>query len=340
MVHNRRARPTLRVLREDLTSSWASPEVHRALNEGRVRELGALSELPHPVLAKCLAHFGSDGPMRTPEGLIRSASQYPMWEVKVGQWRAGVWRDPATGVHWLLAAGLAKGGHGDGDDFYQRVMRVHSAKRADTWLPTQEDAAHLKAETAARLLTEWELGIQKSALRALEAVHGGGDFSFDLRHPIEERVEPGHAHMASVTVTVDLVRQDDYSSDDVVVDMHVNPRWAGSDLWWRAAMRILISIDPPEQGWDTYQESFSTIGEPGAWTARIETLRTLVDAGVLSESVPGSYAHFAHKRHLAGNTIEGHASRALCGVFFVPTQDHATLPQCPRCGEEYTRLPQ
>lgn len=206
MVHNRRARPTLRVLREDLTSDWASPEVHRALNEGGVRELGALSELPHPVLAKCLAHFGSDGPMRTPEGLIRSASQYPMWEVKVGQWRAGVWRDPATGVHWLLAAGLAKGGHGDGDDFYQRVMRVHSAKRADTWLPTQEDAGHLKAETAARLLTEWELGIQKSALRALEAVHGGGEFSFDLRHPIEERVEPGHAHMASVTVTVDLVR--------------------------------------------------------------------------------------------------------------------------------------
>ncbi len=84
----------------------------------------------------------------------------------------------------------------------------------------------------------------------------------------------------------------------------------------------------------------SSAGSGGAWTARIETLRTLVDAGVLSESVPGSYAHFAHKRHLAGNTIEGHASRALCGVFFVPTQDHATLPQCPRCGEEYTRLPQ
>ena len=64
------------------------------------------------------------------------------------------------------------------------------------------------------------------------------------------------------------------------------------------------------------------------------------EAAAVLALVPGSYAHFAHKRHLAGNTIEGHASRALCGVFFVPTQDHATLPQCPRCGEEYTRLPQ
>nr|WP_241728173.1 DUF3039 domain-containing protein [Dietzia maris] len=49
-------------------------------------------------------------------------------------------------------------------------------------------------------------------------------------------------------------------------------------------------------------------------------------------------SHYTHREHLAGKTINGEAVRALCGPFFVPRQDHHSLPLCPKCAERYAAL--
>jgi hypothetical protein len=59
MVHNRRARPTLRLLHE-LDDGWQDSAPKRAVNDGRHSDLHPLSELPHPLIAKAATWFGSN----------------------------------------------------------------------------------------------------------------------------------------------------------------------------------------------------------------------------------------------------------------------------------------
>lgn len=338
-MHSRRARPTLRVLREDLPSGWSSPHVQRAWENGDLSRLGPLSELDHPLVEKARETFGSDGARDSAEGLIRSATQFSLWEVKAGQWRGGVWRDPTSGVCWLIAGGLAKGGHVDRDDFYEVVARVHASKRAAAWLPAPEDQKLLKLETAARLHLESQLEIQRDTADALQACLECGRAEFDIRHPAAQALPPTQAVLAHVTLVVTEVRGDGTPTDDVTVEIAPDPRWSGSETWWSAALRVMISISAPEQSWDAFGTSFSTIGEPGTWTVRLGELRELVADGVLAESHPGLHAHYAHRQHLAGSTVEGRAVRAMCGAFFVPYQDVAGKPVCPECEDALRGLP-
>src|SRR6185437_12319775 len=107
----RRARPTLRLIQEDLTAGWESPQPRRLLAEGIPDALHPLSELPHPIVTKAMESFGPEAANDNHVGPIAASTQLRLMEVKTGQWRGGVWKDPGTGVHWLVVAGLAKGGH-------------------------------------------------------------------------------------------------------------------------------------------------------------------------------------------------------------------------------------
>jgi hypothetical protein len=119
-------------------------------------------------------------------------------------------------------------------------------------------------------------------------------------------------------------------------------------LWLRGSrrsrpqltVRVLITISPPEQGWDRVKDTYSNIGDPGAWTARVAELSALVEANDLAVSEPGTVSHYTHREHLAGSTIEGRGVRGLCGVYFVPTQDHESLPQCETCTARFSELPE
>ncbi|WP_419703364.1 DUF3039 domain-containing protein [Promicromonospora sp. NFX87] len=82
-----------------------------------------------------------------------------------------------------------------------------------------------------------------------------------------------------------------------------------------------------------------TIAEPGALSIRVCELERLVGEGELGESVPGAHSHYTHRMHLAGQTVAGRAARALCGVFFVPTQDPEGLPVCSSCEQRYNEMP-
>lgn len=338
-MHNRRARPTLRLLREDLIQLWGTPYQRRRLDEGAVDELGPLPELHHAIIAKAVECFGTRAADDHCEGPIRDVTSLELWEIKVQQWRGGVWCDSETGVHWLVAAGLAKGEHRDHDDFYVRLGRMDGTGQLERLLPTAEDTRLLKRETAARIITEWELEIQRWTHTALESTHGGGVCVVRVPHPSRRDSQGQRCHLAELEVEVVQVRDEDYQADEISVRVNLASKRDNPNLWWQAAIRILISILPPEQDWDTDGGSFTTICEPGNLTDRVEELGLLVEQGILGESKPGEHAHFAHREHLAGRTIEGRAVRAMCGTVFVPRQDHEELPTCPRCTEEYAKLP-
>jgi Protein of unknown function (DUF3039) len=333
-VHSRRARPTLRLLAQDLTAGWDSPRPLRLLAEGHYESLHPVSELPHPIIAKATESFGLDPADDNYVGPIVSSTKLRLLEIKIGQWRGGVWEDPATSVRWLVVAGLAKGEHQDRDDFYQRIQRENDGGDADRWLPTREDEHLLKQETAARLITEWELAIQKQVLDALRHVHAGGSTRFVVEHPV-----PNQGPLARLTLVVTPVREPAYEADEIEVEIVPITSYAGSHLAWQLTLRALISLSPPEQGWDRYKDSFTNIADPGAWTTRVSELEALVAEHDLAESEPGRHSHYAHRQHLAGSTIEGRAVRALCGAFFVPVQDHDKLPRCPQCRERHAELP-
>jgi hypothetical protein len=334
-VHSRRARPTLRVLEEDLTSDWTSPHPQRLLSNGLHEDLHPLSELPHPIVAKAAESFGGDPADDNYVGPIASSTRMRLLEIKNSQWRGGVWEDPDSGVRRLLVAGLAKGGHEDRDDFYQRIKRENETGDPTVWLPTTDDQRLLKQETAARLRTEWELEVQRQVMDALRVVQVGGTHRIKVNHPI-----PTKGELAEIDVHVEPVRDDGYEADEIVIETIPARGYAGSNLLWQLTLRVLITISPPEQGWDRYGDTYSNIGEPGAWTVRIAELSTLVDANELAVSQPGTRSHYSHRKHLAGSTIEGRAVRAMCGVYFVPRQDHESLPACETCSARYAELPE
>jgi hypothetical protein len=333
-MHNRRARPTLRVLREDLTAEWDSPHPRRALSDGRFADLHPLSELPHPIIAKAADSFGPSPHGDNYVGPIASATRVQLLEIKNSQWRGGVWQDPTSGVCWLVVAGLAKGGHQDRDDFYKKIEREDQSGNPDRWLPTDEDTRLLKQETAARIRTEWELDIQSLVFDALRLIHAGGTHRIQIPHPI-----PGNGTFAYIDLTVVAIRDGDYEADEIDLEIVPSDRWAGSDLLWQLTIRVLIAINPPEQGWDRFDNTYSNIGEPGAWTVRVSELEILVASNELAVSEPGSTSHYTHRHHLAGKTINGEAVRGLCGAYFVPTQDHESMSECPICADRLAELP-
>ena len=103
-----------------------------------------MSELAHPIVRKAVGSFGPVAAEYNFIGPIASATTERLLEIKQSQWRGGIWQDTETGVCWLVVAGLAKGGHQDHDDFYNRVKRANDSFGLKPWLPTEADHRLLK----------------------------------------------------------------------------------------------------------------------------------------------------------------------------------------------------
>ncbi len=332
-VHSRRARPTLRVLREDLQDGWSQAAARRALTEGRVEDLCPLSELPHPLILKASEWFGSDPAEDNYHQLIQCATALALLEIRSGQWRGAVWTDPDSGVRWLVAAGLAKGGHEDGDDFYARLKRIFDANREQVLLPTGDDHQLLKLESANALIRSWELQLQGQMVLALAAIASGGATRLEVQHPTKGSL------LATVEVVLAVEPGDGYSVEAFVVTIDLEKPYRGSDLAWTMTLRVLTCIYPPAQEWDRFGDTMSMMAEIGYAARRAEVLTELTDRGELCQSLPGAVSHWTHRKDLAESSVEGRAVRAMCGAFFVPYQDHDALPQCPECAEVRRLMP-
>jgi len=175
--------------------------------------------------------------------------------------------------------------------------------------------------------------VQRQLCDALRQVENGGCTRVDIPHP-----KPDHGRLARLTLTVAQVREPDYQADEIDLEVTPATTYAGTSLLWQLTVRALICLSPPEQSWDRYKDTYSNIAEPGSWTSRRAYLDTLVATHEIAESEPGRHSHYTHHEHLAGNTVEGRAVRALCGAFLVPTQDHERLPICPPCQARLSEL--
>ncbi len=143
----RRARPTLRCMREDL----ALPLPHADI---------PLGEIAHPLLAKAAERFADD---QTPQERIAAIDDQVLFKVKVQRWRGAVWLDDDE-IAWLVAAGQRE--EGSPGDFYAALAARGKAAKARynsehapplatathtaDLLPAREDELRWLAEAAVR----------------------------------------------------------------------------------------------------------------------------------------------------------------------------------------------
>lgn len=331
---SRRARPTLRVLREDLGDGWPTPFTRRAIEAGRIEDIQPLNALDHPILQKASSSFTDDPTDDSFVGPIASVTSAHLLEIRSGQWRAGVMVD--GDACWVVAAGLAKGGHKDRDDFYESLARQEKNGTIHSLLPSQEDRDALKRERASALIGTWQLEVQSLLLDVMHTVEQGGTADVVIPSPIPTTSSGGH--FASITIEVALP-EDDYPHEDVVLEFTFADRWKSSQLRWHLTVQVLATLHPPEEGWDRLDETYSNILEPGTLASRSREVRALQDRGEIATSTPTSHAHYTHRKDLAQKTVDGAAVRAFCGAYFVPRRDPADLAICPRCQSLHSEIP-
>ncbi len=334
MEHNRRARPTIRLLAEDLGSGWGDPEYRRKIADRHWNQLQPLAELPHPLLRKAAEMYGPDPEQDPSPRLIERMGDLRLQELRNSQWRAGIWTDHETGVRWILAAGLAKGGHQDDDDFYKVLERtVGQPNGVSSLLPTTQDVDLLKRETAAWALTSWNLEIQTCVADALSGIQAAGRADIELPPPPSRLA----SRIGEVEIEFDSISDDGAPREEFTLTFKAAHQMG--DWGWRAIERVLISIAPPVQDWDRHQNVFLTFGEVGHLDRQITRLHAATSQSELLSAEHGTVSHYTHAPHIAEASVNGTAVRAMCGVVFVPTRDPDPLPQCPRCAERYTALP-
>ena len=155
-----------------------------------------------------------------------------------------------------------------------------------------------------------------------------------IDHPLASK-----GPLAHIDLSIVPVREKNYEADEIALKIEPSNGFAGSNILWQLITRVLISFSPPEQDWDRFGNRYANIAEVGSWQNRVAQLDELISSKTLAESIPGSMSHYSHRKNLAEGAIEGTAVRAMCGVFFVPIQDHQNLPACPNCKKRYAELP-
>ena len=321
---SRRGRPTLRALRDDLGID---------IDARSLDALSPLSSVDHPIVRKAAESFGADPGDDHHEGPVRSSTTVRLLEIRMSQWRGGIWIDDATGQPWLVTAGLAKGGHRDRDDFYKNVERAEATGATAGWLPTDLDRQQLRRERAASLMIDWELRLQELSGRALGSAIDGGAAHFSIPHP-----KPHENAIGAATLTLEP-GPDSGSPEELLVEIDLIDQHKGSNIGWQATLRILTTLDPRQVAWDRGGGIFSPAPGGVEFGTRVDQVLDMVARRDLADSIPNDRAHFTHRRSLTEATVIGRGVRALCGSYFVPTQDHEALLRCDVCDERFAALP-
>ena len=334
----RTARPTLRVIREDLHDGWHNSYARRAIEREDFDAVMPLTSLEHPLLAKAAEAFGEDPKADTPVGPIASVTSRALQEVKAGQWRAGVWVD-ANDVCWVVVAGLAKGGHQDRDDFYEQIKRLESRGGIERLLPTSGDVDLWKIERGHAILDTWRVQNQQIVTEELARIAAGGTTRFAIPAPVVA-VERGRPEvLAEVDLTVERTEEPGDMTEGVVVEVHERYGWKGSQLAFAFTTSLLVMLHPPETDWDVGGGLYSNMLEIGTLERRVGELQEMASAGEQASSEPTRESHYVHQRNLAARTVLGQPARGMCGVYLVPRQDHDRLPVCSICAAAYAEAP-
>lgn len=314
-------RPTLRCLREDLTDDWGDVRHRRAVEH--LDACPPLHRLDHPLVRHAVATFGDAESEANRESI--SGLYDPMWyKLKTGRWRGAVFIDEA-GQAWLCAAGRRYGG--ESKDFYPTFMREITALGSKHFLPTSEDSKRLARERAEERLEEWESSVHTLAVQALKAAAIGEVNAFVL-----DGLAPIAGPLGVVTVEVARIEDGADSIGEIIVTVEPGD-WSSTDLLERAEIVVLAAICADEESWVPShagaQRIYSVTDSIGGLDRTIE--RSAEPDRSPGQTQPGARSHYAHKQRLADSYVEGRATRALCGVFFVPHRSPEGLETCATC---------
>ncbi len=327
------ARPTLRVLNDELEEDWEDRGHRHAATqpEGKIAP-PPFHLLAHPVVRHAAEVFtgvaGKAGDVKR-----ESISGLPApvwWKFKTNRYRGAVYEDP-DGQAWLCATGLRR--KGDPDDFYKDFMAQVAGRGAGFYLPTEQDRGVLRVEQTGARLGDWEVEIQRLTRAGLQDAVASGSAKFtlpELTPPPATGAQP-EVVLGEAEVDVEVV-QDDGDPDGAVAEIVVTVHGDRSRpaVLARAELVILAAVNPDEQAWDpTY------LADRRVYTCllAVTDLRDLAarPAGPPGVTKPGATAHYALRGLLTESTVLGTAVRSMCGVWFVPRQDADPLEKCGPC---------
>jgi len=147
-------------------------------------------------------------------------------------------------------------------------------------------------------------------------------------------VSPDGQKFAELSASFDVVEIDENRSERLA-DLYLEvccTDWSMSELLEWAESVILTTVEPREQRWVSSQ-----VGKGRGYSltldgSDIESFFVQLESpGVPGKSIPGKEAHYTHRARLTDSTVNGEAVKALCGVWFVPRQDHHSLSVCGEC---------
>lgn len=337
----RRARPTLLTLSMLPRDGWRNPYDYKRVADQDFHSIVNLSDLDHPLIAKAQASFSEKPEEDQHEGRIQSVSDFTLLEIKIEQWRGGVYDDGEN--CWLVAGGLAKGGHQDRDDFYEELRRKQAQGTVGELLPTDEDHKLLEYQRSNWLLKEYELELQRQVSakvkRLFEELKTHNLDTHQTQIQVQSVVRP---RMMVAEASIELALED-AEANQLAITLDIDFQNSASDAEKQHIINLLLSfIYPPEQAWaiswlNGTNGIFSVVLSAEDLETTVKSLGELIQNDDLQLSEFGKVSHIIGSRWkaLTEASVEGKAVTGLCGTSFVPMQDHHKYPVCVDCAYSY-----
>ena len=237
------ARPTLRVMREDL--KIVIPPIDEPLDR-----------IEHPLLAKAREQFADDN---APHERICAIDDQVLFKVKVQRWRGAVWTEEQ--LPWVVAAGSRE--DGSQGDFYKALENQAVRARAEynkthtsslpgstyvtDLLPEQDDRLRYRLEEVARFRTDLITTVRELTAGSL---HDGHEHAADypnFRLGLLVRADEGHETYVAVRITGSVPA-------DLTAVILRNVPGCDPQSWWPEAALPARHLMPAEQAWSTLMD--------------------------------------------------------------------------------------
>lgn len=337
----RKVRPTVRVVRQLPLDMFQDASVADRLKHGDATVLQELDTFKHSILEAARASVYEGHRCQKHDSATKSAGENVFEiEEKSSGWRGAVILDRA-GDPWLVYVDSH-------DAFHRRAKNRLQKSQKSIWYPGALDYLMRKREEQATAGLRWQSEVATCFLdllrRALEigdvalaslpelpsaTTSGDAALSVELEHDrIGPTVDASTAHESSsmATITLRLTGAFDGLFRDMVTEVLLGLLGSDHDL-------AVPGYLPRNQGL-----VFIVSMAKADLIQLLDLQRAVVGIAEWRPlgPLPHTHKHYIREKFMASALINGHAVRAVCGVWFVPTKDAVSaepLPLCPRCEE-------
>lgn len=327
--HGRRVpRPTIRFLSLLPDDSFSNPNDLKALRAGRWHEI-SIGSIRHPLIDDAIKRFAQGLPDK--HRSTSRAAQQPVYEVrsKTGAaWRGAVVLDE-HGDPWLVFAAKH-------DQFHVLAQQALKQSQMHHWVPKA-------AEYKLRAREEDECKRQEWKRCAIAAVLDALADAANCPEATAAAAIPGLSSGAK-PLRVEVSMEHDAPLEEPERNQSVATVFLRVASHEQEKLRdellacVLPVLQPDSARIDS---TFRRDGQLEVWVelthAKVAQLAALKQAGVGREhldatGVPNTHLHYVSSQILTEALVVGKCARAICGLWFVPTQDQsADLSICPEC---------